>query len=191
LTKEETEMKKTIIILALVISIVLVAMQMFLPAESEAVSPVIQKLEQIPPSWSQKLPASERFVLVLDGAGVLDMETGLVWERSPVIRTYVWEDAVGHCIVFELGGRKGWHLPTIEQLASLVDASGRLPSGSPFDTDCADGYCVYSTEYWSATTDVEDNTRNWFLNFGNGDIGRSRSAAYAMCVRGGQSLDGY
>ena len=44
---------------------------------------ILEKLEQIPPVWSQILPASERFELVLDGKAVLDKETGLVWERTP------------------------------------------------------------------------------------------------------------
>ncbi len=33
---------------------------------------------QTQPSWDQVLPASERFVLVMGGAAVLDKETGLV-----------------------------------------------------------------------------------------------------------------
>ena len=37
----------------------------------------------VPRAWSQKLPASARFQLVLDNAAVLDKETGLVWEKSP------------------------------------------------------------------------------------------------------------
>jgi hypothetical protein len=186
-------LRKTII-LVLAVCIAIVAMQMVLPAVSEAVSPVIQELDKIPPSWSQKLPASERFELVLDGAAVLDKETGLVWEQSPMIQFFTWEDAVEHCIGFELDGRKGWHLPTIEQLASLVDTSHvpPLPDGSPFDTDCDDGYCIFTAEYWSATTYVRDNTRKWYVNFSSGNVGNGAiGATFAMCVRGGQSHDGY
>jgi hypothetical protein len=193
MTKGGSRMRKTII-LVLAVCIAIVAMQMVLPAVSEAVSPVIQELDKIPPSWSQKLPASERFELVLDGAGVLDKETGLVWEQSPMIQYFTWEDAVEHCIGFELGGRKGWHLPTIEQLASLVDTSHvpALPNGSPFDTDCGDGYCVFTAEYWSSTTDARDNTRKWYVNLKSGNVGNGAiGATFAMCVRGGQSHDGY
>ena len=34
-------------------------------------------------NWGDKLRDAYRFELVLDDAGVLDKETGLVWERSP------------------------------------------------------------------------------------------------------------
>ena len=40
----------------------------------------------IPPSWYQKLSASKRFSVVLDGAAVLDKETGLVWKKILLLR---------------------------------------------------------------------------------------------------------
>src|SRR3954467_14198402 len=45
------------------------------------VNDIKSKVDVIPPAWSQTLPAAERFQLVLGGAGVLDKETGLVWEK--------------------------------------------------------------------------------------------------------------
>ena len=144
----------------------------------------------MPPSWGQKLPAAERFALVLDGNGVLDKETGLVWEKSPSTTLYTWVSAILYCNDLDVGGRKGWHLPTIEQLASLVDTSAsgspKLPTGHPF-TD------VQSGAYWSATTYAGDTTRAWAVYFGDGSVGGGGKAAgnYAWCVRGGQSYDAY
>lgn len=33
------------------------------------------------PTWSNKMEASKRFLIALDGEAVLDKETGLVWEK--------------------------------------------------------------------------------------------------------------
>ncbi len=43
---------------------------------------------QTQPAWDQDLPANERFKLVLGGEAVLDKETGLVWEQSPLTTTH-------------------------------------------------------------------------------------------------------
>jgi len=144
-----------------------------------------------PPSWSQKLPAAERFVLVLDGDGVLDKETGLVWEKSPSNAVYKWLGAIAHCSnELNVDSRKGWHLPTVEQLASLVDTSVgvslKLPTGHPFTN-------VESSYYWAATTGVYDTTGAWGVLFSNGAVGTQSKTDnwYVWCVRGGQSYDIY
>jgi hypothetical protein len=184
-----------------------IALALFLPGisiagdlePSGAPAPTMKTLDQIPPTWSQKLPAAERFVLVLDGAAVLDKETGLVWEKSPSAVPRSWYDAIKYCYNTSIGGRMGWHLSTVEQLASLVDTSvggtPKLPAGHPF-------IGVQSTWYWSATTEFAtphstycpEGICAWVVGFQNGQVldGGGKSGAYYMwCVRGGQSYDTY
>ena len=93
------------------------------------------------PSWDQTLPAATRFIVLTNMASqaVLDRETGLVWEQSPDATTRNWIDAQIHCNERTVGGRKGWRLPGIQELASLVDPAdtggnpAHLPLGHPFD----------------------------------------------------------
>jgi len=82
------------------------------------------------------------------GAAVLDKETGLVWERSPSTGWQNWNSAQAYCNVSAVGGRKGWRLPTLQELASLVDPTQfnpALPLNHPFQD-------VTPLFYWSATT---------------------------------------
>jgi hypothetical protein len=148
-------------------------------------------------SWDTQIQAAKRFVVLVDfnNAAVLDKETGLVWEQSPDAGTFIWFRAQVHCYELEVGGRKGWRLPTIEQLASLVDSTQSnpaLPSGHPFAN-------VQSTAYWSATTLAGQNAGAWFVDFhlGNvsfglgGVLGNKDDALHAWCVRGEQGYDGH
>src|ERR1700693_4937877 len=81
------------------------------------------------PSWDQTLPSDTRFIVLsnMGSNAVLDRETGLVWEKSPTINTsgegdgFSWAEARNHCIDSNLGNRKGWRVPTLQELASLVD----------------------------------------------------------------------
>lgn len=156
----------------------------------------MKTLDEIPPTWSQILPASKRFVLVMNGEAILDKETGLVWEKSPDMTERTWYDAVAYCYNKTVGGRKGWRLPTIEELSSLVDISQKLPTlpgGHPFIN-------ILSSFYWSATpcvssasSSTEDTGKAWVVNFGSGDIqpyGKydNKIACRAWCVRGGRGL---
>ncbi len=137
------------------------------------------------PTWHQILPAAERFVLVMNNnEAVLDKETGLVWERSTSATSYVWEDAISHCADVVIGGRKGWRLPAIEELATLVDparSDPALPSGHPFTN-------VQLSAYWSSTRYTSLTDYAWNVFFSNGVVGAPFNGIdyYVRCVRGGQ-----
>ena len=146
------------------------------------------------PSWDQQLPASTRFIVLSNfaSAAVLDRETGLVWEKAPsTALTSDWFNAYNHCVTLNLGGRKGWRLPTIQELASLVDSSQvnpALPSGHPFTVPS------YPSAYWSATTIAFDTVSAWLVAFNEGDgvLGgspKSNASGSPWCVRGGSAVD--
>ena len=124
---------------------------------------------------------------------VLDKETNLVWERTPNAAPVAnWGEAVTHCYQLEVGDRKGWRLPTIEELATLIDmanSSPALPSGHPFNI-------VTPGFYWSATTCIATGCTNhaWRVGIHDGAVGVETKADAdfrAWCVRGGHGYDGY
>lgn len=150
------------------------------------------QLDQIPPAWSQTLPAAQRFVEVLGGAAVLDKETGLIWEKAPDSESdadrKAWHAAQVHCNQRIVGNRKGWRLPTVQELTSLVDPSvspsPTLPAGHPFSN-------VQSYAYWSATTHADESGAAWFVHF-DGSVSptvfvvvKTFDQLFAWCVRGG------
>jgi len=187
------KIRKTIFTGAVVVAITVLLLSVMIEAgnlePSGAPAPTMKTLDEIPPTWSQILPASERFELVLGGAGVLDKETGLVWEQSPSTATYTWPSAMNICYSLTKGNRKGWHLPTVAQLSSLIDTTlsdPAIPTGHPFSN-------VQVNAYWSATTS-NIATAAWTIHFLNGSMAGYDKAGYSFhgwCVRGGQSHDAY
>jgi len=156
----------------------------------------MKTLDQIPPTWSQILLAndgvdscsSSRFECLMGVMGddaVLDKETGLVWAKNANLTPSGkdWKHAIIHCRNLALGGRKGWRLPTVEELASLVDPSQSnpaLPSGHPF-------YNVQSY-YWSSTTYEWDSGYAWFVDMSSGitnETQKTWASYYVWPVRGG------
>ena len=138
----------------------------------------------IPPVWGKKFTGPDRFVAVLDGAAYCDKETGLVWERSPATTTKVWYLAMTHCAERIIGGRKGWSLPTVEQLASLIDTSNNpaLPTDHPFRNVQRD------PPYWTATTFASFPASARNVLFGSGSVSGTAKTikGHLWCVRGGQ-----
>ena len=152
-------------------------------------------LSGIPPNWDKALPAASRFVVLpaFNNAAVRDNETGLVWELSPQTAKVTWGDA-RECIHKNVGGKKGWRLPSIPELASLVDPSvaapgPTLPVGHPF----TNVQTAYPSFYWTASTDAVNPTIVWSVSFEDGFVyENNKSSLYPFwCVRGGMNADQY
>lgn len=155
-------------------------------AEAESKKSGAEEVEETQ-SWDKVLPASQRFVVLaaFGNDAVLDKETGLVWEKSPRSAAVSLTNARLACANKAVGGRKGWRLPALPELASLVDPSiaspgPTLPSGHPFTA-------VQSANYWSASAHMDNPTLTWGVGFSNGAVlGVSKAFDQRVwCVRGG------
>ena len=108
---------------------------------------------------------SSRFTLVLNGAAVKDNSTGLIWEQEPDREHDVWGASVARCTTKEVGGRKGWRAPSVDELKTLIDASQHdpaLPAGHPF-------FNIKSEIYWTATPHPTDDMVAWQISFFSGE----------------------
>ncbi|MFH2066759.1 MAG: DUF1566 domain-containing protein [Pseudomonadota bacterium] len=149
----------------------------------------MKTLDEIPPSWHQKLPVSERFVSVMDNEAVLDKETGLVWARNANLDGKKdWQDAINYCYQISIADRKGWRLPTIDELASIIDMSQngepKVPPGVFIN--------VQSAVYWSSTIYEGDSTHAWAVYMSGGSVvhmyerNLEKWTFYVWPVRGGK-----
>jgi len=147
-------------------------------------------------SWSNVIPAAKRFVVLADfnNEAVLDRETGLVWERSPNVHpTKFWSDSRQICVNKNLGGRRGWRLPSIHELASLLDDSQVNPALQP-----GHPFTISNGGYWSATLDSMISnggilTSVWTVDFGVAGVRSNGNdiSGHIWCVRGPMNADTY
>jgi hypothetical protein len=146
------------------------------------------------PTWDDQINNQTRFRVLneFNGEAVLDRETGLVWEKSPSTDAFDWSQTRFNCLTRNTGGRRGWRLPSIHELLSLVDPSAPLPGpmlppGHPFlNVQTAPG------RYWSATTVADGAIAAWDMSFGGGvDSTLKAFNALGWCVRGGGPLSEY
>jgi uncharacterized protein DUF1566 len=138
------------------------------------------------------LPTAQRFVILptFTNDAVLDKASGLVWERSPQTMSAKWSEARRICTEKNVGGRKGWRLPSLEELSGLVDSSVAppglaLPPGHPF-------LAIRSAVYWSSTRPGEDPKGAWGVHFGLGGGATFINWAHSVqvwCVRDGMTAD--
>jgi hypothetical protein len=159
-----------------------------------------QTVANATPSWDQTLPAAQRFIVLanFNQQAVLDRETGLVWEKSPSLDVAVWDAVRQTCIDKSIGGRKGWRLPSIPEISSLLDTtattSPSLPTGHPFLNI---GPGIFSL-FFSATVDASNPSQFvWAITFSTLSSGSHIALTFkaqnfrAWCVRGGMNADAY
>ncbi len=143
-------------------------------------------------NWDKKIPSATRFTILgaFGDAAVRDDETGLVWEKTLETNEVSWTDARAACANKDVGGRKGWRLPSIIELASLVDPSIRtgptLALDHPFTS-------VQMDAYWSATTIAGNPNSAWIVFFDTGKVLHAFKTItfHVWCVRGGMNSDQY
>jgi hypothetical protein len=126
---------------------------------------------------------SSRFVAVLDGAAVTDTKTGFTWEQSPDFFYGGWTQAIDHCQAKTVGRQTGWRLPSIKELATLIDSSQTdpaLPSGHPFGN-------IKSSIFWSSTPSETDDIVAWHASFFSGEVvtDQKSQTRRAWCLLGG------
>ena len=154
----------------------------------------------VPPTWAEIIRGKKRWVKAWDGAAYCDRETGLVWEAEPVGFGIAesWEEARDHCINRIVGadtGQKGWRLPAIPELASLVDTSSStcpgvcLPDGHPFTV-------TFFGFYWSSSAVADPENvlvRAWEVALNTGEVVRLNQGNVnsAWCVRGAMQESAY
>jgi hypothetical protein len=116
---------------------------------------------------------------------VTDLNTGLMWQQgdgqNDVYRN--WQGAVDYCSALDLGGHTDWHLPTINELISLVDVGIAIPGpaiNTTYFPECRSDW------YWSGNTVVYNPDVGWGVGFDDGNVLNPVKGATlnVRCVRG-------
>jgi len=121
-----------------------------------------------------------------------------VWQQAPPVEAFFnWGGSSHYCADLTLGNRRGWRLPTMQELATLTDASQvnpTLAAGHPFvNVDL-------EHPYWSSTVTSADPSLVWTLSMATGKVGQAERCAgggcgapktppTVWCVRGGSGSD--
>jgi hypothetical protein len=124
------------------------------------------------------------------GNGIVrDNVTGLEWQQATAPGfgsgdypdRYSWQQALDYCAGLTLGGHSDWRLPTIQELASLVDISRINPAIDPV-------FSAMASDYWSSTVYAYSTDAAWDVHFYSGYVthGIKGYPSYVRAVRSGQ-----
>lgn len=146
------------------------------------------------------LPTSapaERYQVNNDGT-VQDKITGLLWKRcsegqsgascnNGTAVTYTWWNAMALAADTDFAGAKGWRLPTITELATLLEYQCTMPA-----INMKMFPATPATNFWSATPYAGYVNGAWNLNFNDGvhDNSSKNYRLYVRLVRGSEVQGG-
>jgi len=149
-----------------------------------------------PPSWDQTLACTTvancpRFVVLsnMKSDAVLDRNTGLVWQRAMDRFQDNWYRSQLQCIQSNIGGVRGWRLPTIQELMTLWDEAGYVLSNQDFHMPAGHPFSTANLRWWTATTSDVNAFFAWAAGYSATyepiTFNKENNAfAYAVCVRG-------
>ena len=128
----------------------------------------------------------------------VDPSNGLMWAGKDNGKAVTWHKAVSYCRNLHLAGYSDWRLPTLDELATLVDKSAAAPERSG-NTEIfyinvgrhVKGNLSLTGDPWSSNRDKDRFGHpygdGYFFDFVNskpsGDLPYFRNTKYALCVR--------
>ncbi len=139
---------------------------------------------------------------------ITDLNTGLMWEKTPDFKKRTLEEAEQHARLLNLARYHDWRLPTIKELFSIADFRGNINTMTPYiDTryfsfiypDSSEGGRIIDAQYRSSTrypgTTMRGDRSVFGFNFADGRIksypegggmrgGGDGGRQYVRCVRG-------
>ena len=127
---------------------------------------------------------------VVSSGTVLDTKTGLTWQQVPGPSGQTWAAAKTYCQTAAGLPGTGWRLPTIKELATLIDFS--RTSGPYIDPVAFPGVAPTVTDnsmaYWSATVAVPNAvagrpTTIWSVYFSTSQENYANEPNVGMFVR--------
>ena len=114
---------------------------------------------------------------VVSGAA-RDVRTGVVWQVAPLATTTSLADAKAACQSLLLGGSGGFRLPTVRELASLVDESREVAPLLPPGLQGGP-----SPRFWSSTPRAKSPAATYVVDFETANIVAEESASAVLSVR--------
>jgi len=142
------------------------------------------------PSTTEKCPACDgngdcaapSYKYVGSGA-VTSSCCGFEWQEATAPGKYSWSEASEYCASLSLLGR-GWRLPKIAELFSLVDLSDDSDASPTIDVEAFSD--TLREGYWSSSPDGDSGQAAWTLDFSDGAsqaIGIDRQPQRVRCIR--------
>lgn len=136
-----------------------------------------------PDYWTRCVRGGDtHHALLLDNGNgtVTDKANGLIWQQQDS-SVDSWASASNYCATLSLGGKTDWRVPTVKELASLVNYQEYNPALNETRFPGAS-----SGTYWSASDYANDSNSAWSINFANGQItisGKTYNYLFVRCVR--------
>jgi len=116
---------------------------------------------------------------VLSGSGatatVKDNYTGLLWQQGTSPERMTWADAKTYCTAQTTAGLSGWRLPSLNELASLVNEALVAPAINRSAFPGTNKSCDPDGWYWAAEASKVGGTA-WGLSFCDGYTGWNAGA---------------
>ena len=128
--------------------------------------------------------AESRFVVSADGKEVTDTQTKLVWQRCAMGQNWDGKLCAGKPTKIGLAKAKemgtamtpAWHLPTKEEMVSVLDKSQKK---TKLDATAFPG--APGVIFWATQAGSTDNLNAWLVNFKNGRVvANTHKASYAV-----------